>query len=426
MDGRYPNGHFYRPVTTLSFALDHAVWGLDPSGYHLTDLAAAARLRDLVAALGRRLLGPGVGPLAAALLFALHPLQIEALPVAARRADNLALLFTDRCSRLPQPARRSWPCLRSRAALAVGSKEIRRAVVPLLLALGFAEAGPARGRARLGAAVRTAALPALAALLVLLGRTAVLGGIGGHPGSSLLAGVRRGLAIVPHYTFLLLMPQPLVATPARVGPRRRRGGRARSGARVLARGRPRAACCSSAASGCSRASGSRASPARSPPGTRSRSCRPSRCWSAPWRRRAARCAAQRRRAAAALGAVLTVPAARPGAALHAARARLPRVAAGEPAIPGIPGARAGGRAGTPRPETCAACPASRSGSPPRWIAWACAARWDSPSTASKPGPSWLPGPPIVVTGLDGAPPSPPRPDAIRIETTPDLEAGQLP
>jgi len=38
----------------------------------------------------------------------------------------------------------------------------------------------------------------------------------------------------------------------------------------------------------------------------------------------------------------------------------------------------------------------------------------------------VPGPPIVVTRLGGATPSPPRPDAIVIETTPDPEAGMLP
>jgi hypothetical protein len=39
----------------------------------------------------------------------------------------------------------------------------------------------------------------------------------------------------------------------------------------------------------------------------------------------------------------------------------------------------------------------------------------------------VPGPPLLVTRLDGAAPSPPpRPDAIRIETTADPEAGRLP
>jgi hypothetical protein len=83
-------------------------------------------------------------------------------------------------------------------------------VAPLLLALCFAESDAARGWARLHAAVRKSALPVAAVGLVLLVRTVVLGGIGGHPGSSLLAGAGRGLAIGPLYTLLLLMPQPVV------------------------------------------------------------------------------------------------------------------------------------------------------------------------------------------------------------------------
>jgi hypothetical protein len=227
MDGRYPNGHFYRPLTTLSFGLDHAFWGLDPAGYHRTDLLLLLACTVGVAALGRRLLGPGTGPLAAALLFALHPLHVETLPVAARRADGLALLFmllalltaSGRQSARSEPEAsevhrtgKRWLCALC-AALAFGSKESGIAVVPLLFALGFAEAGSVRGAARLGAAARVAALPALAVALLLLVRSVVLGGIGGHPGSSLLAGAGRGLSIVPQYAYLLLMPQPLLREP---------------------------------------------------------------------------------------------------------------------------------------------------------------------------------------------------------------------
>jgi len=214
MDGRYPGGHFYRPVTTLSFALDHAIWGLEPSGYHLTDLALLLACAIGVAALGRRLLGPGVGPLTAALLFALHPLHVETLPVAARRADVLAQLFTLLALvTAPRAGFRAGLCAVA-AALAVGSKESGAVVVPLLLALACTESGPERGWARLRAALRKCALPWAAVGLVLLVRTLVLGGIGGHPGSSLLAGAGRGLAVAPHYTSLLLMPQPLVRDPA--------------------------------------------------------------------------------------------------------------------------------------------------------------------------------------------------------------------
>src|SRR4030095_9619717 len=29
---------FYRPISTLSYSLDYSIWGLNPFGYHLTDL----------------------------------------------------------------------------------------------------------------------------------------------------------------------------------------------------------------------------------------------------------------------------------------------------------------------------------------------------------------------------------------------------
>jgi len=219
MDGRYPHGHFYRPVTTLSFALDHAAFGLDAFGYHLDQLGLLLACTLGVAALGYRLLGPGVGTLAAALVFALHPLQIETLPVAARRADSLAQLFTLLALVIaPTQQARAAPwrtglCALC-AALAIGSKESGVTLVPLLFALQLAESGAKNWRERVRAALRASALPALGVGLVLLVRAGVLGGLGGHPESSLLAGVGRGLALAPLYAHLLFMPQPLVSEPA--------------------------------------------------------------------------------------------------------------------------------------------------------------------------------------------------------------------
>ena len=92
MEGRYPDGHFHRPLVHLSFALDRALHGLDASGYHLTNLLTCLVSAQLVFTLARRI--AGVGTLAAtlaALAFVLHPLQAEVLPFPARRADNLAL-----------------------------------------------------------------------------------------------------------------------------------------------------------------------------------------------------------------------------------------------------------------------------------------------------------------------------------------------
>jgi hypothetical protein len=213
MAGRYPHGRFHRPLTTLSFAVDRALFGLAPPGYHATDLALLLAGTLALAAFGRRLLGPGEGALAAAWLFAWHPLHVETLPVASRRGDPLALFFV-LCALVLAPragVRAPWRaalCALA-AACAVASKETGVLVLPLLFVLCFVEA-PAGSR-RLREAARASAPAAAAVLLVLLARTFVLAGLGGHPDSSLFAGLARGLALAPLYLEQLVMPQPLFA-----------------------------------------------------------------------------------------------------------------------------------------------------------------------------------------------------------------------
>ena len=294
MDGRYPHGHFYRPVTTLSFALDHAAWGLDAFGYHLDPARPAARLHARGRALGHRLLGPGVGTLAAALLFALHPLHVETLPVAARRADSLAQLFTllalvvaPDAAVARQPRWRTGLCALC-AALAVGSKETgvtRGAAAVCASARRIAR--PCRGASACAPRCAPARSRRSRVGLVLLVRAGVLGGLGGHPESSLLAGVGRGLALAPLYAHLLCMPQPLVSDPALARGLVAAGAAALAAAlAALARGiaRVRSLLLVCGVWLARRRSGSTASRARSLPGTRSACCRRLRCWSAPSRR----------------------------------------------------------------------------------------------------------------------------------------------
>ena len=98
-------GH-YQPLSWLSLALDHALWGMDPKGYHLTGLllhAANAAVFYFVALRLLRLAAPaGRGepeaalPLAAAfasLCFSLHPLRVEAVVWATERRDTLSGFF---------------------------------------------------------------------------------------------------------------------------------------------------------------------------------------------------------------------------------------------------------------------------------------------------------------------------------------------
>jgi tetratricopeptide (TPR) repeat protein len=98
---RWAFGEFWcndwAPLTWLSLAADHAVWGLDPVGYHLTNVALHAANAALFLVLARRLLGAREGALAtatlAALLFALHPLRVESVAWAVERKDVLSVFF---------------------------------------------------------------------------------------------------------------------------------------------------------------------------------------------------------------------------------------------------------------------------------------------------------------------------------------------
>jgi hypothetical protein len=218
MDGRYPGGHFYRPVTNLVFALDHGLWGLRPLGYHLTNLVILLAGVVAVFILARRWLGPGWGPCVAALVFALHPLQLETVPVTSRRADMLFTLFVVWALVVQPFGARSPPRALALGALFVllsaASKETGAIALPVVAGAQWilpSQAGPGERTRR---TLRLCVLPAAAFVGFLALRTAVLGGVGGHPGSSPLAGGLRGLGTAPDYARSLLMPQPWSERPA--------------------------------------------------------------------------------------------------------------------------------------------------------------------------------------------------------------------
>lgn len=179
MDGRYPHGEFYRPITHLAFALDEALHGLAPRGYHLTDQLLLATCAAVLAGLVAKL-GGGLAGVLAGLVFLLHPAQLEVLPVPARRADTLALLFGLAClwTHADGPRTHGRRVLVGLLAFAAaGSKETGVWIAPAIVAWCLVRGeGPLARR-------WLPAVPALSgvALYVIL-RTVVLGGLGGHAG----------------------------------------------------------------------------------------------------------------------------------------------------------------------------------------------------------------------------------------------------
>jgi hypothetical protein len=167
----------------------------------------------LTFSLARTRLGNGWGALAAAAVVGLHPLQLEVLPVSARRADGLCTLFilatlwlALRPSGWSEARRSAFVALA--ALLAAGAKETGLIAVPLALVADLVCSRQEQGVAGVRDGLRRAALPAAAVTLFVLLRSLVLGGMGGHEASSLAAGWTEGPAAALRFGAALLMPQP--------------------------------------------------------------------------------------------------------------------------------------------------------------------------------------------------------------------------
>jgi len=96
-------GGLWQPLTWLTFALNYRVSGLEPSGYHLTNILLHAATTLLFYAVCLRLFQRArpdmdqddcvVAAILAAFFFAVHPLRVESVVWATERKDVLAGFF---------------------------------------------------------------------------------------------------------------------------------------------------------------------------------------------------------------------------------------------------------------------------------------------------------------------------------------------
>lgn len=93
--------NYYRPLTSLSFAIDHALWGLKPLGFHLTNTllhtSAGIILYLLLTQLqiGKRSNSIWKDPAFwLSLIFLVHPIQTEAVVYINSRGDSLSALLS--------------------------------------------------------------------------------------------------------------------------------------------------------------------------------------------------------------------------------------------------------------------------------------------------------------------------------------------
>jgi protein O-mannosyl-transferase len=132
----------YRPLTTLSFLFNYAILGngTAPAGYHALNFLLHLLNVWLVFALARRLLAQTWPALAAAALWAVHPIGTDTVANLAGRADLLAagavlggLLAYDAWTKQERPRWTLCLGLAALAAAAVFAKETGAMLLPAML-----------------------------------------------------------------------------------------------------------------------------------------------------------------------------------------------------------------------------------------------------------------------------------------------------
>jgi dolichyl-phosphate-mannose-protein mannosyltransferase len=178
--GQRGHGGYYRPVINLLLWIDHTIYGGSPAGYRLTNILAHLAATFVLFRIVRDCLGQAQAPAAiAAALFLLHPLHDQAVLWVAGRTDVICGLFYSLAFYFAVSSRR-----RSRLAalacfvVALLSKEMAITLPALVLVhRSLFPEGPRPAREALRHALPFVAV----AVVYLLWRGALVGGLGGDP-----------------------------------------------------------------------------------------------------------------------------------------------------------------------------------------------------------------------------------------------------
>jgi len=209
----WPHGALYRPVTSFTFALDWLAGHGSPFLFHLGNIVWYAVGVALVARLALRWWPPLIAGLAG-LLFALHPVHVEAVANIVGRSELLAgvaLLGLALVVTAPGPVSPGrLVAVTALSVLAIGSKETG-ALAPVI-AWAALRARPGEPTPR--ADVSRVVIASLFGLCIMaLPRVEVLGTLGGdrpHPAFTTYGPgqtLALALATLPHAVALVIVPQ---------------------------------------------------------------------------------------------------------------------------------------------------------------------------------------------------------------------------
>ena len=206
-----PVARNFAPLTIATFLVEHTLWGLNSGGYHATNLLLHAFNAVLVFALMRQLTRNSWTAWIVAALFAVHPLQIEAVAWVSSRKTLLSsafMLLSGLCYLRPHRSGRdeAWGLLW--LALGLLSKASAVVVPPIVVAYDVLVA-----RKSLSEAAGRQAVPVfLCVLLTYITMSAqftVGGGLRGHLELNKLQMIGVDATLLFRYLAMLVVPRNL-------------------------------------------------------------------------------------------------------------------------------------------------------------------------------------------------------------------------
>src|SRR6266481_4031423 len=83
----------YRPFVIFSLSIDYAIWKRWAPGFRIINLALHATNGFLVFSICQSLLGPGIVPLVAMIVYVVHPIHTETVTTIVGRSELFATCF---------------------------------------------------------------------------------------------------------------------------------------------------------------------------------------------------------------------------------------------------------------------------------------------------------------------------------------------
>jgi tetratricopeptide (TPR) repeat protein len=201
-----------RPLADASARLDARLWGPNPAGYHLTNVLLHGINTLLVFLLAARVMGNHPATVLAGLLFALHPVNTEAVSWISARPELLLTLFFISCFLCfiyYLETGRPWALAAGGLFLLLSALSGRVALMFPVLGLAWAAAkGEDINRRRLAVALLFSAFVIAAWLFISAGGGLPL------PGEALLQRLGHVASCLGYYMEKLAVPQGLSIVPA--------------------------------------------------------------------------------------------------------------------------------------------------------------------------------------------------------------------